>query len=72
MEDQVAVSHLKQGDLDGLEILVNQDQAQAVHAAYMIVFDRGLAEEVTQTAFVKAAARTHQFDERHPFSPWLF
>jgi len=72
MEDRAAISRLKQGDLNGLEALVNRYQVQAVHAAYMIVFDRGLAQDVTQTAFVKAAERIHQFDEGLPFGPWFF
>lgn len=72
MEDQIAISRLKQGDLNGLEALVNRYQVQAVHAAYTIVFDRELAEDVVQTAFVKAAERIHQFDESCPFAPWFF
>jgi RNA polymerase sigma-70 factor (ECF subfamily) len=72
MEDQIAVSHIKQGDLNGSETLVKRYQVQAVHAAYMIVFDRGLAEDVVQTAFVKTAEYIHQFDENRPFAPWFF
>src|SRR5215207_3298086 len=72
MEDRIAVSRLKQGDLTGLESLVNRYQAQAVHAAYLIVFDRALAEDVVHTAFVKVAERIHQFDEERSFAPWFF
>lgn len=72
MEDRIAVSRLKQGDLTGLESLVNRYQAQAVHAAYLIVYDRALAEDVVHTAFVKVAERIHQFDEERPFAPWFF
>src|SRR5262245_22041506 len=72
MDDQIAVSRLKQGDLNGLEILVNRYQVQAVHAAYLVLYDRGLAEDIAQTAFVKAAERIHQFDEERPFAPWFF
>lgn len=72
MEDQIAISRLKQGDLNGLEPLVNRYQVRAVHAAYMVLFDRGLAEDVVQTAFVKVAERIHQFDEQRPFAPWFF
>jgi len=46
MDDQIAISRLKQGDLNGLEILVNRYQAQAVRAAYLVVYDRALAEDV--------------------------
>jgi len=72
MEDRIAISRIKQGDLNGLETLVNRYQVQAVHAAYMIVYDRALAEDVAQTAFVKVAERIHQFDEERTFAPWFF
>jgi RNA polymerase sigma-70 factor (ECF subfamily) len=72
MEDQIAISRIKQGDLNGLETLVNRYQAQAVHAAYMIVYDRALAEDVAQAAFVKVVEHIHQFDEGRPFAPWFF
>ena len=72
MEDRIAVSRLKQGDLTGLESLVNRYQVQAVHATYLVVNDRALAEDVAQTAFVKIAERIHQFDEERPFAPWFF
>ncbi len=72
MEDQIAISRLKQGDLNGLETLVNRYQAQALHAAYVIVYDRPLAEDVVQMAFVKVAERIHQFDDERPFKPWFF
>jgi RNA polymerase sigma-70 factor (ECF subfamily) len=72
MEDQIAISRLKQGDLNGLEALVSRYQVQAVHAAYIIVYDRSLAEDIVQTAFVKVAERIHQFDDERPFAPWFF
>ena len=72
MDDQTAISRLKQGDLNGLETLVHRYQAQAVRAAYLVLYDRTSAEDVAQTAFVKAAERIHQFDEGLPFAPWFF
>jgi RNA polymerase sigma-70 factor (ECF subfamily) len=72
MEDQNAISRLKQGDLDGLETLVNRYQTQAVHAAYLILFDRSSAEDVVQAAFIKVAERIHQFDDQRAFAPWFY
>ena len=72
MKDQDAISRLKQGDLSGLGTLVRRYQAKAVHAAYTIVLDRALAEDVVQTAFVKIAERMKQFDDERPFAPWFF
>ena len=71
MKDQDAISRLKQGDLNGLGTLVRRYQARAVQAAYAIVFDRALAEDVVQTAFVKVAERIEQFDNERPFAPWF-
>src|SRR5688572_16948336 len=72
MEDQIAISRLKKGDLDSLEPLVNRYQARAVQAAYLILYERSLAEDVAQTAFVKVVEYIHQYDERRPFAPWFF
>ena len=72
MEDRIAISRIKEGDLNGLESLVNRYQARAVHAAYLILYNRALAEDVAQSAFVKVTERIHQFDEQRPFAPWFF
>ena len=72
MDERIAISRIKQGDLNGLEFLVKRYQVRAVHAAYLILYDRVLAEDVAQAAFVKAAERIHQFDEQRPFAPWFF
>ena len=72
MEDWIAVSRLKQADFKALEVLVVRYQVPAVHAAYLILRNRALAEDVVQTAFVKVAERIHQFDEERPFGPWFF
>ena len=72
MDDRIAISRIKQGNLNGLEVLVQRYQVQAVHAAYLVVYDRALAEDVAQGAFVKLVERIQQFDEERPFSPWFF
>jgi RNA polymerase sigma-70 factor (ECF subfamily) len=72
MNDQIAISRLRQGDLGGLETLVRRYQVRAVHAAYLVIYDRPLAEDVVQAAFVKVAERIQQFDDGRPFAPWFF
>jgi RNA polymerase sigma-70 factor (ECF subfamily) len=72
MEDQYTISRLKQGDVNSLESLVNKYQAKAVHTAYLILYDRSLAEDVVQAAFIKVAERIYQFDNKRPFAPWFF
>src|SRR5215207_5826874 len=72
MDDQNAISRIKQGDLNGLEFLVNRYQVRAVYAAYLVLYDRALAEDIVRTAFVKVAERVHQFEQERPFAPWFF
>lgn len=69
--EQTAIARLKHGHLDGLEVLVNTYQALAVQAAYLIVRDAPLAEDIVQEAFLRAAERIYQYDENRPFKAWF-
>ena len=72
MEEKVAISRIKQGDLSGLEVLVRQNQVRAVYAAFVILQDRSLAEEVAQNAFLKVVDKINLFDDTRAFAPWFF
>ena len=71
MDDTEAIAQLKQGRIDGLEILVQRYQVQAIRAAYLVTRDRALAEDIVQAAFIRAYERIDQFDGTRPFSPWF-
>lgn len=71
MDEQQAVARLKQGDLAGLEFLVQRYQVKAVHTAYLIIGDLPTAEDVVQTVFMKVANKIHQYDDRRPFHSWF-
>lgn len=71
MDERTAVERLKRGDIGGLETLVRIHQIRAVRAAYLIVRNRPLAEDVVQGAFVKAYERIGRFDAARPFAPWF-
>ena len=71
MDEQHAIALLKQGDLTGLEFLVRQYQAKAVHTAYLIIGDTSLAEDIVQTAFLRVAQKIDQFDAQRSFQPWF-
>ena len=71
MDDTQAISQLKQGDWRGLEALVSVHQHQAIRAAFLIVQDRMLAEDVVQDAFLNAARKIGQLDTGRPFRPWF-
>lgn len=71
MEETQAIHRLKRGELTGLEFLVRKHQAKAVYAAYLVLQDRQLAEDVVQNAFLRIYDRIRQFDENRPFEPWF-
>ena len=62
---------MQAGDIAGLELLVTTYQLQAARAAFLVVRDRSLAQDVVQTAFVRAFERIAQFDITRPFAPWF-
>jgi len=71
LEEKLAIARLKQGDLNGMEPLVKCYQLRAVSAAFLIVRDPKLAEDIVQEAFLHAAEKINQFDESRPFGPWF-
>ena len=71
MQDEQAVARLKQGDLISMEALVSRYYLPAVRAAYLILQDKGLAEDVVQTSFLNLASTIQQYDSRRPFGPWF-
>src|SRR3990172_11092099 len=71
MEEDQAIALLKQGNPQGLEGLVQRYQVLAVQAASLIVGDRSQAEDIAQSAFLKAATKIHQFQDGRPFRPWF-
>ena len=63
MDEKQAIYRLKQGDIRGLELLVDRFQVKAVRVAYLITRDLGLAEEIVQESFVKAYRSIRTFEE---------
>ena len=71
MNDDEAIARLRRGDIGGLEGLVRRYQIPALRAAYLIVRDTALAEDIVQAAFIRAYERIGQFDSTRPFGPWF-
>jgi RNA polymerase sigma-70 factor (ECF subfamily) len=71
MDEKQAIQQLKQGDIGGLEFLVNQFQLKAVRVSYLITRDWSLAEEVVQETFIHVFHSIRSFDENYPFEPWF-
>lgn len=71
MDEQRAIRRLKQGDINGLEVLVSRYQTQAVRTAYLIVCNPVLAEDIAQEAFLRAFRSIASFDSGRPFEAWF-
>lgn len=70
-DDIQAIRLLKQGNLYGLEVLVQRYQVKAVRVAFLITHDHALAEDVVHTVFIRVYERIVQFDDKRAFEPWL-
>jgi RNA polymerase sigma-70 factor (ECF subfamily) len=70
-DDLQAVRRLKRGDIGGLEILIARYQVKAIRAAFLIVHDEALAEDVVQDTFIRFFQRARYFDETRPFEPYF-
>lgn len=66
-----AIARLKDGDLSGLDLLMDRYMLRAVRSAYLITLDRPLAEDVVQNVFVRLVNTIGQFDSQRPFAPWF-
>lgn len=71
MEEHRAIERIKRGHLDGLEFLISKFQVKAVQTSYLILNDRGLAEDIVQSAFIKVTEIINSFDTHRPFEPWF-
>ncbi len=71
MDERQALARLRRGDIGGLETLMHLYQVKAVRTAYLITRDRAAAEDIVQSAFVRAYERIHQYQPNRPFEPWF-
>lgn len=71
MDEREAIKRLKEGDAGGLRPLVEGFYDRAARAAYLVVRDPALAEDVAQGAFVRAYDKIGLFDTARPFGPWF-
>jgi RNA polymerase sigma-70 factor, ECF subfamily len=69
--DGALVRAAQDGSVEAMEELFRRYWSGAHRAAYLVVHDAALAEDVAQEAFLSAARSLHRFDRRRPFGPWL-
>jgi RNA polymerase sigma factor (sigma-70 family) len=70
-DDSALVERARHGDAGAYGELVRRYQTLAFRTAYVVLGERGEAEDATQEAFVKAYAALNGFRSGAPFKPWL-
>jgi RNA polymerase sigma-70 factor (ECF subfamily) len=61
----------QRGSASDLEALFHAHWPRAHRAAYLVVHDSALAEDIAQEAFLSAIRNLDRFDRRRSFGPWL-
>jgi len=69
--DRELRARFRRGDPDAVRAIYRSYGKLVFAVAYRVLGDRGLAEEATQQAFVKAWRAAASFDERRELGPWL-
>lgn len=70
-EDDELAERARDGDVDAFEELVTRYQGIAFRVAWLVVRNRGDAEDAVQEAFVKAYHALPRFHRGAPFRPWI-
>jgi RNA polymerase sigma factor (sigma-70 family) len=68
--EKIAIESLKNGNLDGLEILSGLYYHPAVKTAFLIVQSQTEAEDIVQDAFLQAVRKIQQCTDGN-FKPWF-
>ncbi len=70
-DERAWVRGAQRGSASDLEALFHAHWPAAYRAAYLVIHDATLAEDVAQEAFLAAIRNLDRFDRRRPFGPWL-
>jgi RNA polymerase sigma-70 factor (ECF subfamily) len=69
--ERAAVRGALRGDAAALDVLFRAHWPAAYRAAWLIVRDAHVAEDLAQEGFVAAIRALDRFDRARPFGPWL-
>lgn len=70
-DERAWVRGAQRGSASDLEALFRAYWPRAHRAAFLVVHDGALAEDIAQEAFLAAIRNLDRFDRRRPFGPWL-
>jgi RNA polymerase sigma-70 factor (ECF subfamily) len=69
--DSELISRVRQGDEAAYELFVRQHQQAVFRLAYLLIGDRGEADDVAQETFIHTFKALDRFDTSRSIRPWL-
>jgi RNA polymerase sigma-70 factor, ECF subfamily len=70
-DERALIRAAQGGSEEAVEVLYRRHWPRAHRAAFLIVHDPAVAEDIAQEAFLAALRVLDRFDRRRPFGPWL-
>jgi RNA polymerase sigma-70 factor (ECF subfamily) len=70
-DERALIRAAQGGSEEAIEQLYRRHWGRAHRAAFLIVHDAAVAEDIAQEAFLAALRALDRFDRRRPFGPWL-
>jgi RNA polymerase sigma-70 factor, ECF subfamily len=70
-DERALIRAAQGGSEEAVEVLYRRHWPRAHRAAFLIVHDPAVAEDIAQEAFLAALRALDRFDRRRPFGPWL-
>ena len=70
-DERASVRAAQRGSASGIEALFRLHWPRAYRAAFLVVHDAAVAEDIAQEAFLAAVRNLDRFDRGRPFGPWL-
>ena len=72
MEEKELVRLSKEGDEDAFAVLVKKYRIKVFNLAFSLTYDRDIADDLAQEAFIKAYYALPRFQLKSRFGTWLY
>ena len=72
MNETELLQKLKENDEEAFRLVFNENQKKVINTCYRLVYDRDIAEDITQEVFIKVFSSIDQFRGESKLSTWIY
>ena len=72
MQEAELIKKLKEKDEEAFRIIFNENQKKVINTCLRFVYDRDIAEDITQEVFIKVYSSISQFRGDSQLSTWIY